>query len=392
MKIISIKAVHADAGWRPWTFIKIETDEGLVGWSECSDSHGSPRGLEGIVLDLSAHLIGKDPRNTEALYQFLYAKTRQTPGGLIAKAIGGIENALLDIKAKALGVPVYELFGGPVRSELPLYWSHWATPQIRSAQFVGGKPIKTFKDVAVFATATKRLGYAIIKPKIALIENGKLTIFMPGFGESLGFPEVNADAKILAAIEEWTKTVQKAAGKDIGMMVDLNFNFKTEGFIKAGRMLEKYNIVWLELDSFDPDALRAVKDSVRIPIASGEDLYGARQYRPYFEKHAMDTAIVNVSWNGFMRAKQIADLAELHEINIAPHNHTGHLATFIAAQFAALIPNLRVMEYDVDDVPWREELFTNVPKIKNGVMEIPKGPGWGTEVNEKVLKAHPWPK
>ncbi len=133
-----------------------------------------------------------------------------------------------------------------------------------------------------------------------------------------------------------------------------------------------------------------IKDSVRIPIASGEDLYGTRQFRPYFERHAMDIALVDVMWNGFIRAKQIADMAELYEMNVAPHNHNGYLGTFMSAQFSALIPNLRTMEFTPEDVPWREELFTRAPQIANGFMEIPKGPGWGIEVKEEVLRAHPW--
>ena len=135
-----------------------------------------------------------------------------------------------------------------------------------------------------------------------------------------------------------------------------------------------------------------IKDAVKTPISSCENLYGARQYRPFFEKHAMDVASIDIIWNGFIRSKQIADMAEVYEMNVTPHNYNGHLSTFISAQFCALIPNLRIMEYDVDDVPWRDELFTNLPKIKDGMMEVPKGPGWGTEVNEKVLREHPWPK
>jgi len=104
----------------------------------------------------------------------------------------------------------------------------------------------------------------------------------------------------------------------------------------------------------------------------------------------MDIGLINVTWNGFIRSKQIADIAEFHEINVAPHNHNGHLASFISAHFCASIPNFRIMEVDVDDVPWKDELFTNSPSIKNGVMELPKTPGWGTEINEKVLREHPW--
>ncbi|MEK7074926.1 MAG: enolase C-terminal domain-like protein, partial [Patescibacteria group bacterium] len=168
--------------------------------------------------------------------------------------------------------------------------------------------------------------------------------------------------------------------------------FKTEGFIKIGRMLEKYNLLWLEMDTYDARALRHIKDSIRIPICSGENLYGAREFRPYIENHAMDVVSVDVSWNGVLQSKKIADLAELYEMNIAPHNHHSHLGTFMTAHFAAAIPNLRIFEVDIDDVAWKDEIVTVLPHIENGILSLPQGPGWGIEVNEEVVKAHPWPK
>jgi galactonate dehydratase len=99
---------------------------------------------------------------------------------------------------------------------------------------------------------------------------------------------------------------------------------------------------------------------------------------------------VDVIWNGFHQAKKIADLAETFEVNCAPHNYYSHLATFISAQWCAAIPNVRILEVDVDDVPWREELTTRVPEVAAGKLTIPSGPGWGVEVNEDVLAEHPW--
>ena len=105
----------------------------------------------------------------------------------------------------------------------------------------------------------------------------------------------------------------------------------------------------------------------------------------------MDVASVDVIWNGFHQAKKIADLAETFEVNCAPHNYYSHLATFIAAQWCAVIPNARILEYDVDDVPWRDELVTALPEISAGELRIPAGPGGESSLNEDVLRAHPWP-
>src|SRR3954470_11586414 len=122
MKIARIEDLHCDAGWRNFSFLKITTDDGIVGWSEYSENYGS-RGLTGVIQSLAPMLIGQDPRPVERINATLYAVTRQAPGGMNQQAIAAIENALLDIKAKALGVPVYALFGGPVRDRLPLHWS-----------------------------------------------------------------------------------------------------------------------------------------------------------------------------------------------------------------------------------------------------------------------------
>jgi L-alanine-DL-glutamate epimerase-like enolase superfamily enzyme len=99
-----------------------------------------------------------------------------------------------------------------------------------------------------------------------------------------------------------------------------------------------------------------------------------------------------VIWNGFHQSKKIADLAETFEVNCAPHNYYSHLATAIAAQWCAAIPNARILEFDVDDVPWRDELVSAVPEIADGELRIPAGPGWGVDVREDVLQAHPWPQ
>ena len=103
----------------------------------------------------------------------------------------------------------------------------------------------------------------------------------------------------------------------------------------------------------------------------------------------MDVASVDVIWNGFAQSLKIAALAETHELACAPHNYYSHLATFIAAQWCAAIPNVRLLEIDVDDVPWREELTTAVPEIREGELVVPSGPGWGCDVDEDVAPRAP---
>ena len=102
------------------------------------------------------------------------------------------------------------------------------------------------------------------------------------------------------------------------------------------------------------------------PIASGETLLERRDFRPYFEAYAFDTAIVDVIWNGFYESLKIAALADVYEVNVAPHNFYGHLASAISAHFCAAVPNFRIMEIDIDGVPWRDEIVSTPPVIDNG--------------------------
>ena len=103
----------------------------------------------------------------------------------------------------------------------------------------------------------------------------------------------------------------------------------------------------------------------------------------------MDVAIIDTPWNGVAESLKIAAMADAYEINVAPHNFYGHLATMMNAHFCALVPNFRIMEIDPDTVPWCDELVTIKPRIESGYLVVPDGPGWGTEVDEEAVRAHP---
>lgn len=172
-------------------------------------------------------------------------------------------------------------------------------------------------------------------------------------------------------------------------MVDLNFNYKTEGYIQMARAMEPFNLFWVEIDSRDPKALHYIRSQTSIPVASCECLFGRKDYRPYFENQSMDVAIIDTPWNGVAESLKIANMADTYETNVAPHNFYSHLATMQSAHFAAVTPNLRIMEFDPDMVPWQDDLVTVVPDIRDGHMYLPTGPGWGTEINEEAIRAHP---
>jgi galactonate dehydratase len=390
VKIARIETFLCDAGWRCWVFVKVETDDGLVGWGECSDGR-MPRALRGAVEDFESALIGEDPRQVERLYWKMYRISRQHLGGSAHRAMAGIELALWDIKARALGVSVSELHGGPIRERQRVYWTHCGTVRAHNWELAGTPPIGTYEDVARLGKEVVAKGFTALKTNI-VIPGERARVYSPGFD----FSGKNCDGVVttetLDQIETLIGTFREAVGPEIGIALDLNYNFKTDGVQRIAKLLEPYRMQWVECDMWDPIALRQIKDSTSTPIASCESLITSKQYRPYLEQHAMDTCIIDLPWNGWIQGKRVADMAEAYEINVAPHNHYSHLADVVAAQFCATLPNVKIMEIEIDDVPWKRDLVTVPPTIENGTVAAPSGPGWGTALDEAALRAHRWPK
>jgi L-alanine-DL-glutamate epimerase-like enolase superfamily enzyme len=136
--------------------------------------------------------------------------------------------------------------------------------------------------------------------------------------------------------------------------------------------------------------MRQIRDATGTAICSGENLYTTYDYLPYLRQYAMDVVMIDLPWNGFSQAKKIADLAEAHQLNVAPHNYYSHLSTLMSAHLCASIPNVRIMEIDIDDVPWKDDLITHRLQIVDGHLQIPDRPGWGADLNESVLAEHAW--
>ncbi|HSB62181.1 MAG TPA: mandelate racemase/muconate lactonizing enzyme family protein [Vicinamibacteria bacterium] len=387
MKIARVESLHADGGWRVLDFLKITADSGLVGWSEYNEAFGGV-GVAAVIQGLAPALLGRDPRAVEAQVALLQALRRTAAGGLVQQAIGAIENALLDLKARALGIPVYELLGGPLRERVRLYWSHCATYRVSRAEAMGLAPVRTLDDVVRLGREVVARGFGALKTNVLLLGE-RPRAHVPGFARGEGFPELNPDPGLVRAARDLLAAFREGAGPDVDLLVDLNFNYKTEGFLTLARALEPFEPLWVEMDTRDARALRDVRSRVRVPVASCECLFGRREYRPFLEQGAVDVAIVDVPWNGLGESLKIAAMADAFEVNVAPHNFYGPLATLMSAHFSAVVPNLRIMELDVDTVPWHDELVTAPARVEDGHLRLPDGPGWGAEVNEAAVRAHP---
>ncbi len=389
MKIKAYEIKHCNAGWRDFSFLKITTDEGISGIAEYNECYGSP-GLSIIIRRFMDKIVGHDPICHEKIHQFLYASSRQAPGGIAQQAIAAIENALLDIKGKYLNVPVHTLLGGAIRDRLPLYWSHCGTYRISEelSKIMEKPQVKTLEDLKQLGKDVKDAGYKGLKTNIFTFAETPI-LEMQGFAGKSGWPELNVDKHIINGLIKQIDSLRSGAGDDMGIHLDLNFNFKTEGYLQITRALDDLKLTWFEIDLYHPEGLRRIRDANKTPIASCESLFGIREFRPFFENASMDVAIIDIPWNGIWLGMKIAAMAEAYETNVAPHNFYGNLSTLMSAHFCAAVPNFRVMEIDPDDVPWKDDILTWKPEIINGDLLVPNNPGWGAELNEEIFKMHP---
>jgi galactonate dehydratase len=392
MKIAKFEDFHVDGGWDTYSFLKITTDQGLVGWAEFKESRR--RGLAALIHGLSASLIGQDPRAIGRIDAALYSQIRTTAGGLQSNAVGAILNACLDIKGKALGVPVHELFGGALRDRIPLYWSRCGVMRARHASFFDGNVIaapavRSLADLEAAGREAFERGFAALKTNVLVFDAQGGAQYTPGSARGEGHPELNLPEPIVEALIAQLTALRAGAGPQVRLIVDLNFNYKPEGFRRLAKKLEPFELMWLEMDLYEPKALSLIRASTTTPIGSLETILGRRALKPYLDQHCVDVAIIDPQYNGVPEALRMAAMADAYEVNVASHNFSGPLSAVISAHFASVVPNFRIMELDVDDVPWKPKLLTNPATIENGAFVLPTGPGWGTDIDEAVLRAHP---
>ncbi|MCI0438141.1 MAG: mandelate racemase/muconate lactonizing enzyme family protein, partial [Chloroflexi bacterium] len=288
----------------------------------------------------------------------------------------------------ALGISCVELFGGPTREKVRLYWSHCGSSRVRHSKLLGTPPIEKWDDITALGKEVVARGFTALKTNIVM--PGKGRTWSSGDDGLMGPNDENVPNWLLRHIERLIGTFRDAVGSDVDINLDLNFHFKPEACMRIAKVLEQFGLLWLEIDRYDPTSLRQIKESTDTRICTGENLYYMRDYLPYFQLHAADMFMIDVPWNGFTQAKKVGDLAEVYQHNVAPHNYYSHMSTFVSASLCATLPNVRIMEIDIDDVPWKDDLTTAVPEIKDGYVTVPTGPGWGADINEDVARAHPW--
>ncbi|MFH1086642.1 MAG: mandelate racemase/muconate lactonizing enzyme family protein [Chloroflexota bacterium] len=375
MKVTQVETLSCEGGWRIHNFVKISTDEGLVGYSECTMMHSAPM-LTAAITHLGSYVIGQDPMNTEAIQLMLYGITQRQIGGLAHQAISGLDAALLDIKGKALGVPVYQLFGGPVRDRIKVYFTHCGREK---PQRPGLPPALSAKDIPAVWASVKSCGFTAIKTNPGPDATRTSESDEPG----------DISNATLDHIVAWIGAWRDALGPNIGIALDVAFLYKMGAILKLARALEPFRMMWLESESLDPAALRTVKLSTSTPICIGESFYRTQGFKPYLEQHALDIIMPDTVWNGITMGKKVADYANTYDIMFAPHNSHGALGGLQAVNLCATLGNFCILEYEYDDMPWRDEIVTHPLVVEDGAVRIPTRPGLGSDINEEAIRAHP---
>jgi L-alanine-DL-glutamate epimerase-like enolase superfamily enzyme len=387
-----------------WTLVRIETDKGTQGLGECFFAPG----LTAILRSLEPLLLGENPRDVHRLFRKLQLATSGagSVAGIIYNAISGIEAALWDLLGQSLGVPIYTLLGGKFRDQIRMYadchaggalesldevlrsrqasWIKGKTP-LRPKDYFGdagdAKPASP-EDYARRATAMKAQGFTALK----------FDLDVPG---TQGCDPHNrclsncAIDRMVALIG----TVRESVGGDLDIAVDCHWRYNVRDVVKVAHALEPYRLFWLE-DPVPPgslEALEAVSSRVRVPIATGENLYLFEGFREILRRHAVAVATPDVQKiGGLAVAAQIAQFADSQTIPIAPHNISSPVGTLASAHFCSAIPNFLVLEFHASDVPFWNELVDGIPKpiIQNGHIRVPDGPGLGVKLNEEVARKY----
>jgi hypothetical protein len=238
VKITGIETLLGDGGYRVCSYVKVSTDEGVTGWAEYYD------GLSGVsvtplIRDFARTAAGMDPRAVGRLSESLLATTRLSWGGLAHQAVAAIENACLDIKAKALGVPVCALFGGPFRERVPVYWTHCGSYRVRHAAFyeneLGLAPVRTLDDFTRLGREAVAQGFHAVKTNPVFFDRDKPYMFNGGFRIEPGFLDRSISDRNIEAIADQLQALRAGIGPDRGLMLDVSFSQRTEGYLRLAR-------------------------------------------------------------------------------------------------------------------------------------------------------------
>jgi len=341
-----------------WLFVRVESADGAVGWGEGS-LEGYAEAVDGAIDALRDRFIGHDARRIEDIWQIAYRGGFYRGGPVLMSALAGLEQALWDLKGKALGLPAWEMLGGNVRD------------RIRAYAWIGGDRPDEIEDAA---KARREQGFTAVKMNA--------TAELDWIGTPRLFDEV-------------VKRVE--AAQAVGMDVGLDFHGRVHRPMakQLARALEPLGLLFIEepLLSENPEGLAQIAALTSTPIALGERLYSRWDFKPFFERGAVDIIQPDLSHaGGLLECRKIAAMAEAYDVAVAPHCPLGPLALASCLQLAACTPNVAIQEMSLGihyNVGHDLLYFVTDPEVLSpvdGYLPIPQKPGLGVTINEAAVR------
>jgi len=335
-----------------WLFLKMHTDEGLVGLGE-PILEGRAQTVAAAVQEIGRSLIGQDPRLIEHHWQAIYRGPFYRGGPILTSALSGIEQAMWDITGKWLGQPVYRLLGGPTRTRVRLYGHCGDDPKTAPAQ----------------AKAAVAQGFTAVKT--ALPRAPIQTV------DTLAYVQL---------AESHFAAIRQAVGPGVDIAIDFHGRSSPAMSIRLAKALEPYYPMFIEEPVLpeNVDELARVARSTSIPIATGERLFTKWAFREVLEKGAAAVLQPDVSHaGGILECKKIAAMAECSFAAVAPHCPLGPIALAACLQLDACIPNFLIQEFASLGEGYLKKPFVLV----DGSLTVPEGPGLGCELDEEAVAA-----
>ena len=366
MKVTSVKCVTAHPGWRKnWIFVKIETDESLYGWGEAYSQYDRDPAVVAHVEQLGRYLIGRDPFQIKHFTQMAFDDYAARRGSVeFYSALSGIETAMWDIVGKACNQPVYNLLGGPVREKIRVYANGWYYKMTEPA------------DYARAAEKCIKMGFTAIKMD-------------PVSGPWRNYLSRAEELKSVEVL----RAVRDAVGPDIDILLDLHRRLSPMHAISLADRYEEFEPYYYEEPCMweNVEALADIKASIRLPVVTGEAIYGKTGFRPIFQQNAADIINPDVaSCGGILELKEIAAMAEPYFVAVSPHNYNSTTMALAATVHAsAVMPNFIITEYFLPFVELGKEICPNMLEVKDGYIDLPTGPGLGVDFDEEALAKYP---
>ena len=369
MKITDLHVFQTQGGHANWTFVKLYTDSGLTGVGEASLERNDVVVVKALE-SLKDFLVGKDPFQIEYIWNALYKQTFKYGQLIILTALSGVEQALWDIKGKALGVPVYELLGGKLRDRVRAYANAWA-----------------FQEVVTEMTE-KDTPESLAKNALKMVDKGFTAMKWDPFRHGGQVIPKSEEEFAIACV----KAVREAVGPSVDLLIECHGRFNMISAIRMAQKLEPFDPFFYEepIPPDNIDALAALQAAINLPIATGERLYTRWEFRPLLEKQAariIQPDICNVG--GIWELKKIAAMAEAYYVAVQPHNSNGPVQTVASLHLDASIPNFVFQEFFYPYLDQYNEILTEPIKYQDGYLEIPTGPGLGTDIREEVIRKRP---